>query len=99
MAALCGWLIGRLAFRVRGAYFVIVTISFAEVMRLVALNWVDLTEGPMALNNIPSFTLWLPGLGVTTLTAKARTTGWCSASPWSPTFSSPTSSDRASAAP
>jgi branched-chain amino acid transport system permease protein len=72
MAALFGWLVGRLAFRVRGAYFVILTVSFAQVMRLIALNWVDLTEGPMAINNIPSFTLWLPSLGVTTLTSKAQ---------------------------
>ena len=52
-AGLCGWMIGRLAFKVRGAYFVIVSISFAEVVRLVAVNWVELTQGPMALNNIP----------------------------------------------
>lgn len=62
LAAVCGWLIGRISFKVRGAYFVIVTISFAEVVRLVALNWIDLTEGPMALNNIPPFTLGIPGL-------------------------------------
>ncbi len=61
-AAICGWLIGKISFKVRGAYFVIVTISFAEVVRLVALNWIDLTEGPMALNNIPPFTLGIPGL-------------------------------------
>ncbi|MCC7015798.1 MAG: branched-chain amino acid ABC transporter permease [Rhodospirillales bacterium] len=59
-----GWLIGKLAFRVRGAYFVIVSISFAQVMRMIALNWVDLTEGPMALNNIPPLSLWIPGEGV-----------------------------------
>ena len=59
----CGWFIGKLSFKVRGAYFVIVSISFAEVVRLVALNWVELTQGPMALNNIPPLTLWLPGLG------------------------------------
>lgn len=59
----CGWFIGRISFKVRGAYFVIVTISFAEVVRLVAVNWVELTQGPMALNNIPPLTLWLPGLG------------------------------------
>jgi branched-chain amino acid transport system permease protein len=62
VAALCGWAIGRLSFKVRGAYFVIVTISFAQVIRLVALNWVDLTEGPMALNNIPPITLGIPGI-------------------------------------
>ena len=62
-AGACGWLIGRIAFKVRGAYFVIVSISFAEVVRLVAVNWVELTQGPMALTNIPPLTLWLPGLG------------------------------------
>src|SRR5439155_16767094 len=51
-AGACGWFIGRIAFKVRGAYFVIVSISFAEVARLVAVNWVELTQGPMALNNI-----------------------------------------------
>ena len=58
-----GWFIGRISFKVRGAYFVIVSISFAEVVRLVAVNWVELTQGPMALNNIPPLTLWLPGVG------------------------------------
>jgi branched-chain amino acid transport system permease protein len=69
-AGLCGYLVGKLSFRVRGAYFVIVTISFAEVVRLVALNWVELTQGPLALTNIPPFTLGLPGLGYTTLYGK-----------------------------
>lgn len=62
-AGACGWFIGRIAFKIRGAYFVIVSISFAEVVRLVAVNWVELTQGPMALNNIPPLTLWLPALG------------------------------------
>lgn len=62
-AGLAGWAIGKLAFRVRGAYFVIVSISFAEVVRLVAVNWVELTQGPMALNNIPHLVLRLPGIG------------------------------------
>jgi branched-chain amino acid transport system permease protein len=60
VAALFGWFVGRLSFRVRGAYFVIVTISFAEVMRIIAVNWVDLTQGPMALNNIPSLAYSIP---------------------------------------
>ena len=52
ISGFCGWAIGRISLKVRGAYFVIVTISFAEVVRLVALNWDELTQGPMALNNI-----------------------------------------------
>lgn len=62
IAGLAGWVIGRVAFRVRGAYFVIVSISFAEVIRLVALNWLELTQGPMALNNIPPLRLGTPEL-------------------------------------
>ena len=62
IAGFCGWFVGKLSFRVRGAYFVIVTISFAEVVRLVALNWVDLTEGPMALNGIPALVGPVPGV-------------------------------------
>jgi branched-chain amino acid transport system permease protein len=69
-AGLCGYLVGKLSFRVRGAYFVIVTISFAEVVRLVALNWVELTQGPLALTNIPPFTVGLPGIGYATLYGK-----------------------------
>lgn len=71
-AGACGYLIGRLSFRVRGAYFVIVTISFAEVVRLVALNWVELTQGPLALTGIPPITLGLPGLGTYTLKTKLQ---------------------------
>jgi branched-chain amino acid transport system permease protein len=69
-AGLCGYLVGKLSFRVRGAYFVIVTISFAEVVRLVALNWVELTQGPLALTSIPPFTLGLPGVGYVALYGK-----------------------------
>jgi branched-chain amino acid transport system permease protein len=69
-AAISGYAIGRLSFKVRGAYFVIVTISFAEVTRLVALNWVELTQGPLALTNIPPYTIEIPGLGSYTLWSK-----------------------------
>ena len=62
ISGFCGWALGRISFKVRGAYFVIVTISFAEVVRLVALNWDELTQGPMALNNIPPLTLSIPGV-------------------------------------
>jgi branched-chain amino acid transport system permease protein len=66
-----GWLVGKLAFKVRGAYFVVITISFAQVMRMISLNWTDLTEGPMGMMSIPPLTLWIPGEGVFNLTSKA----------------------------
>jgi len=67
-----GWLLGRLAFKVRGAYFVVITISFAQVMRMISLNWTDLTEGPMGMMSIPPLSLWIPGEGVMNLTSKAE---------------------------
>jgi branched-chain amino acid transport system permease protein len=47
-----GFIVAKLAFKLRGAYFVIMTIGIAEVLKLVALNWVDLTKGPMGLTDI-----------------------------------------------
>ncbi|PZW50502.1 amino acid/amide ABC transporter membrane protein 2 (HAAT family) [Humitalea rosea] len=72
VAGAFGWLLGRLAFRVRGAYFVVITICFAQVLRMVALNWVELTQGPMALIGIPPASLWLPGQGVVPLYTKPQ---------------------------
>jgi branched-chain amino acid transport system permease protein len=54
LAGLSGWAIGRLALKLRGAYFVLVTISFAGVISLVSVNWMDLTNGPLGLPGIPS---------------------------------------------
>lgn len=53
-----GLVIGWLTLRVKGPYFVIVTLSFAEVMRLVANNWVAVTNGPMGISGMkpPEFT-------------------------------------------
>jgi branched-chain amino acid transport system permease protein len=53
LAGVAGWGIGRLALRLRGAYFVLVTISFAGVMSLVSQNWMDLTNGPLGLPGVP----------------------------------------------
>ena len=52
-ATAAGWVIGRLTLRLRKAYFVLVTIGFAEFFRLIALNWVDMTNGPMGITAVP----------------------------------------------
>jgi branched-chain amino acid transport system permease protein len=54
LAGAAGWLIGRLALKLRGAYFVLVTISFAGVISLVSVNWIDLTNGPLGLPGVPA---------------------------------------------
>ena len=59
-----GYFISKLAFRLRGAYFVIMTIGIAEVLKLVGLNWVELTKGPMGLTDIGTSVISLGGLGV-----------------------------------
>ncbi|ARP99787.1 branched-chain amino acid ABC transporter permease [Pseudorhodoplanes sinuspersici] len=51
-SAAFGYLIGAITLRLQGPYFVIVTLSFAEVLRLVANNWIGLTNGPMGLAGI-----------------------------------------------
>ena len=41
--------IGLICFRLRGPYFSLATLAMAEIVRLVALNWEELTAGPMGL--------------------------------------------------
>lgn len=53
MAAVFGLIIGYPALRLRGDYIAVVTLGFGEVIRLVALNWMGLTNGPIGIMNIP----------------------------------------------
>jgi len=53
LSGAAGWGIGRLALKLRGAYFVLVTISFAGVISLVSVNWMELTNGPLGLPGVP----------------------------------------------
>ena len=62
-SGMLGYIVSKLAFKLRGAYFVIMTIGVAEVLKLVALNWVDLTKGPMGLTEISAPSLHLGSLG------------------------------------
>jgi branched-chain amino acid transport system permease protein len=54
LSGVAGWGIGRLALKLRGAYFVLVTISFAGVISLVSVNWMELTNGPLGLPGVPA---------------------------------------------
>jgi branched-chain amino acid transport system permease protein len=44
--------------RLRGDYLAIVTMGFGEIIRLVLLNWVDLSNGPAGIGSIPGPTLF-----------------------------------------
>lgn len=45
LSALAAFLLGRVILRLKGVYFVLVTFSFGELIRLVLLDWTELTGG------------------------------------------------------
>jgi branched-chain amino acid transport system permease protein len=70
LPAVAGYVIGRLALKLRGAYFVLLTISFAGCVSLVSVNWMDLTNGPLGLPGVPPLEIALPGLPALSLRTK-----------------------------
>ncbi|MEN3367187.1 MAG: branched-chain amino acid transport system permease protein [Burkholderiales bacterium] len=52
ISAVFGMAIGAVTLRLQGPFFVIVTLAFSEVLRLIANNWVGLTNGPMGIAGI-----------------------------------------------
>ena len=57
-AALWGMLLGFPVLRLRGDYLAIVTLAFGEIIRLVLINWVDLTGGAAGISSIPRATFF-----------------------------------------
>ena len=53
-AGVCAWMVGIPTLRLRGHYFAFATFAFAEVSRLVALNWQEVTHGAVGVTAIPS---------------------------------------------
>jgi branched-chain amino acid transport system permease protein len=58
LAGAIGLAVGFPALRLRGHYLALVTLAFAEILRLVAQNWLALTGGPFGIHDYPTF----PGL-------------------------------------
>ena len=52
-AALWGILLGLPVLRLRGDYLAIVTLAFGEIIRLVLINWTDVTKGYAGISDIP----------------------------------------------
>jgi branched-chain amino acid transport system permease protein len=52
-AAFFGVLLGFPVLRLRGDYLAIVTLGFGEMVRIILLNWYDLTNGPDGISKIP----------------------------------------------
>lgn len=53
LSALLGLLIALPTLKLSGGYLAIITLSFAEIIRLIMLNWFSVTRGPMGILNIP----------------------------------------------
>jgi branched-chain amino acid transport system permease protein len=53
LAALWGCTVGLPVLRLRGDYLAIVTLAFAEIVRVVLLNWTEVTNGPNGISDIP----------------------------------------------
>jgi branched-chain amino acid transport system permease protein len=60
VAIALGALIGWICFRLRGPYFALATLALAEILRLIANNWVGFTNGPMGVQIQRTFTTKLP---------------------------------------
>jgi len=52
-AAFMGVLLGFPVLRLRGDYLAIVTLGFGEIIRIILLNWQDVTGGPNGIYGIP----------------------------------------------
>ncbi|MGB3500743.1 MAG: high-affinity branched-chain amino acid ABC transporter permease LivM [Mesorhizobium sp.] len=53
MAAIWGVILGFPVLRLRGDYLAIVTLAFGEIIRLVLINWREVTNGSAGISGIP----------------------------------------------
>jgi branched-chain amino acid transport system permease protein len=58
LAAMWGVILGFPVLRLRGDYLAIVTLAFGEIIRMVLINWVDLTNGYAGISGIPHITFF-----------------------------------------
>ncbi|SSC66885.1 high-affinity branched-chain amino acid ABC transporter permease LivM [Ciceribacter selenitireducens] len=58
LAAFWGIILGFPVLRLRGDYLAIVTLAFGEIIRLVLINWTDVTKGTFGVSGIPKATLF-----------------------------------------
>jgi branched-chain amino acid transport system permease protein len=58
MAAFWGVILGFPVLRLRGDYLAIVTLAFGEIIRLVLINWREVTNGSTGISGIPKVTFF-----------------------------------------
>lgn len=55
---IAGYLVSLPNLKLNGMFLSIITLGFSEMMRLLALNWQDLTYGPIGLKGIPNIEIF-----------------------------------------
>lgn len=68
VSALIAFLLGLPTLKATGRHLAIITLGFCEITRIVELNWMDLTRGPMGITGIPTFEIF--GLKLTKIYQK-----------------------------
>ena len=68
VSALVAVLLGLPIMRSTGKHLAIITLGFCEIMRIIELNWMGLTNGPLGISGIPGFTLF--GVKMRSMSAK-----------------------------
>lgn len=58
LAAFWGMILGFPVLRLKGDYLAIVTLAFGEIIRLVLINWTDVTRGTFGVSGIPKATFF-----------------------------------------
>ena len=58
MAAFWGVMLGFPVLRLRGDYLAIVTLAFGEIIRLVLINWREVTNGSAGISGIPKVSMF-----------------------------------------
>lgn len=53
VGTILGYIIGLPCLRMKGHYLALGTLGLSEVIRLTALNWVSVTDGPLGMRAIP----------------------------------------------
>ncbi|QRM56518.1 high-affinity branched-chain amino acid ABC transporter permease LivM [Sinorhizobium sp. BG8] len=74
LAAFWGMILGFPVLRLKGDYLAIVTLAFGEIIRLVLLNWSEVTRGSAGISGIPKasiFGIWSFDVGAANNFAKS----------------------------
>ncbi|MDO1582146.1 high-affinity branched-chain amino acid ABC transporter permease LivM [Rhizobium oryzicola] len=74
LAAFWGIILGFPVLRLRGDYLAIVTLAFGEIIRLVLINWTDVTHGTAGISGVAKasiFGIWSFDVGASNNFAKS----------------------------